>query len=181
LRAAGGQRDAALMLIRRAAPDDRAAIFTVHAAAFARPDSATAGEAYLVEKLDQAGDVVAPLSLVAEVDGHVIGHVVCTQAHVDQQPSLGVGPLGVLPDNQGRGVGSALMHAVLAAADAIDESEVVLVGDPRYYQRFGFQLAEPLGVLPTSAEWTAHLQIRLLTACTEKRGVFHFAPAFDHI
>lgn len=162
-------------------PADRDAIVAVHAAAFAAPDGATAAEARLVAELDDAGDTVAPLSLVAELAGQVVGHVLCSRAHIDGHPSLGLAPLGVMPDFQGRGVGSALMHAVVAAADAMDQPAVVLLGDARYYRRFGFQLAQPLGVLPTNPEWIPHLHIRVLTAWAGTRGVFHYAPAFDRL
>jgi GNAT superfamily N-acetyltransferase len=100
----------------------------VHATAFARPDRAVAPAAGFVEELPAAGDAVRSLSLVAELDSQVVGPVVCSRASIDHHPSLGLGPLGVLPDQQGQGVGSALMHAVLAAAaaaDALDAPAVV--------------------------------------------------------
>jgi putative acetyltransferase len=56
------------------------------------------------------------------------------------------------------------MHAVLAAADALDAPAVGLLGDPGYYRRFGSELAEPMGVHPPQPEWTKHFQIRRLTA-----------------
>jgi putative acetyltransferase len=170
------------VLVRREIPQDREAIFAVHAAAFAPADGSLAPEATLVDALRDAGDVIPPLSLVAEVDGRVVGHVVGSRARIEQHPSLGVGPLGVLPAYQRRGVGSALMHAVMAAADALGHPAVMLLGDPGYYHRFGFQLAEPLGVLPPDPAWTPHFQIRLLTGWTgHTLGTFHYAPAFDAV
>ena len=73
------------------------------------------------------------LSLVAVTDDAVIGHVVCTRAFVDDTPALGLGPISVLPDRQDGGVGHALMHSVLAAADASGEPLVALLGDPAFY------------------------------------------------
>lgn len=168
------------VLIRREALPDQRAIFAVHNAAFATDDGTDSYEAVLVDELRAAGEVIDPLSLVAEIDGHVVGHVLGSRAHIGEHPSLGLGPLGVLPDHQGRGVGSALMHAVLAAADALGSPEAVLLGDPGYYQRFGFRLAEPLGVIPPDPAWTPHFQIRTLTTWTAStRGRFRYAPAFD--
>jgi putative acetyltransferase len=83
--------------------------------------------------------------LVAEFADEVVGHVVCSRGDIDGRQALGLGPLGVVPDCQRRGVGHALMHGVLAAADALDEPRVLVLGDPDYYARFGFTLAAPLG------------------------------------
>ncbi|MGH3432352.1 MAG: GNAT family N-acetyltransferase, partial [Thermocrispum sp.] len=105
------------MLIRREQPADVQAIHAVHTAAFQRPDDRNVPvEAGLVDAL-RASDAWLPLlSLVAcePADGAVIGHVVCTRAAVAGRPALGLGPLGVLPGWQRRGVGGALMHGVLA-------------------------------------------------------------------
>lgn len=119
-------------------------------------------EAKLVEDLREDCDLIPALSLVATVDDEVVGHIACSRASIDQSPSLGVGPLGVLPSHQHHGVGAALIHAVLAAADALNEPAVVLLGDPGYYRRFGFVLARPLGVLPPDPHWAEHFQIRTL-------------------
>lgn len=167
------------MLIRRETPADRRAIHAVHNAAFATEDGSISYEATLVDNLRAAGDVIAALSLVTEIDGQVVGHVLGSRAHIDEHLSLGLGPLGVVPSHQKRGVGSALMHAVLAAADALDSPEAVLLGDPGYYQRFGFQPAQPLGVIPPDQDWAQHFQIRTLTRWNdETKGTFRYAPAF---
>lgn len=170
------------MLIRRETPADGPLIRAVHDAAFATEDGTGSVEAALVDRLRAAGDCVPALSLVAEIGGTVVGHVLGSRARLDRYRSLGLGPLGVLPGHQRRGVGAALMHAVLAAADAMDFPEAVLLGDPAYYGRFGFQLAQPLGVLAPNAEWAEHFQIRTLTSWTaERQGAFRYAPAFDDI
>jgi putative acetyltransferase len=118
------------VFLRREGPDDRAAIFAIHATAFARPDGLVAPEAHLVDGLRDDGDIVPALSIVAESNNELVGHVVCSRATIDSYPSLGLGPLGVLPGHQRRGVGQALMHAVLAAADALDAPAVVCSGIP---------------------------------------------------
>jgi putative acetyltransferase len=170
------------MLIRRETPSDRSAIHAVHDAAFARGDGSVAPEPGLVDVLRAAGDIVPELSLVAEVDGAVVGHVAGSRARLDADGSVGIGPLGVRPDHQGQGVGSALMHAVLAAADALHFPEAVLLGDPRYYQRFGFRLALPLGVIPPDPAWSEHFQVRTLASWSaDRKGAFRYAPGFDDV
>jgi putative acetyltransferase len=74
------------------------------------------------------------------------------------------------------------MHAVLAAADALDVPAVALLGDPRYYARFGFEPAESLGVHPPQPEWGPHFQLRRLTGWSDSlRGRFRYAAAFDQL
>ena len=172
------------MLIRRERPDDGPAVRAVHQAAFDRPElaGATAPEVQLVDELRSAGDSVAALALVAEHDGRVVGHVVCSRADIDGRPSLGLGPLGVRPDAQRGGVGSALMHAVIAAADALDEPTIVLLGHPEFYPRFGFEPAVDVGITPPHDWSREHFMVRRLTAWTsQERGAFHYAPAFERV
>jgi putative acetyltransferase len=180
--AAGGRQERfPVVLIRRETLSDEPAIFRVHNAAFATDNGRTAPEAVLVDQLRAASDSIPALSLVAEISDTVVGHVLGSRAHIDEYSSLGIGPLGVLPTHQQQGVGTALMHAVLAAADALDLSEAVLLGDPAFYHRSGFQLARPLGVLPSNPGWAEHFQIRTLTSWTNQRqGAFRYAPAFDN-
>jgi putative acetyltransferase len=176
-----GERQTERVILRQELPADRDAVRQVHLRAFARPGVEVAAEATLVDELRADGDVVPGLSIVAELDGSVVGHVVCSRALIGERPSLGLGPLGVLPDHQGSGVGTALMHGVLAAADALDAREVVLLGSPAYYARFGFVLAGPLGITPPEPGWTPHFQVRRLTAWDAASGPFRYAPAFDKL
>ncbi len=156
----------------------------MHTAAFARPE-ATGGpvaEAVLVDALRACEGWIPGLSIVAIENDAVVGHVVCTRASVGPVPVLGLGPLGVLPAHQRRGVGHALMHAVLGAADALGEPLVVLLGHSDYYPLFGFRLAEEYGITPPVAEWAPHFQARTLAAYTPSmRGEFTYAEPFSDL
>ncbi|MET8311045.1 N-acetyltransferase [Micromonospora sp. NPDC005173] len=174
------------MLIRRETPADVEAIRAVHAAAFAAPDAGggVPVEATLVDALRADEGWLPAYSLVAtDPDGQVVGHVVATRGLVAGQPvALGLGPLGVLPGWQQRGVGTALMHAVLGAADARDEPLVVLLGHPDYYPRFGFRPAVELGVTPPQPWGPQYFQARPLGAWRESiRGEFRYAAPFDEL
>ena len=169
------------MIIRRQQPRDAAAIRALHRAAFGCAGGGEVAESRLVDRLWRDGDAVPALSLVALTDDAVVGHVMCSRAAIAGRPSLGLGPLGVLPAHQGRGVGQALMHAVIAAADAVNESAVLLLGDPAYYRRFGFVPAEQLGILPPEPSWGSHFQVRPLAAWDEPRGLFQYARAFGRL
>ncbi|MGH3945586.1 MAG: GNAT family N-acetyltransferase [Pseudonocardiaceae bacterium] len=168
------------MLLRRELPVDQSAVRAVHSAAFG--GGAVVAEARLVDDLRADGDVIAALSIVAVLDGDVVGHVICSRASIGDQPSIGLGPLGVIPAYQRRGVGQALMHAVLAAADSLDEPAVASLGEPAYYSRFGFVAGATLGVLPPVPEWGQYFQVRPLSAWDDSlQGIFRYAQAFDRL
>jgi putative acetyltransferase len=171
------------MLIRREIPADIESIRGVHIAAFAGPGDQPPVEAGLVDALRADEGWLPELSLVAiGPEEQVAGHVVCTRARVGTTPALGLGPLGVLPAFQRRGVGHALMHAVLGAADALGEPLVVLLGHAGYYPRFGFRPAAEYGITPPVAAWAPHFQARTLTAYVQSmRGEFTYAKPFNQL
>jgi putative acetyltransferase len=159
---------------------DQSAVRAVHNAAFG--GAADTAEARLVDDLRADGDVIPALSIIAVLDYDVVGHVICSRASIADRPSIGLGPLGVIPAYQRRGVGQALLHAVLAAADALDEPAVALLGDPAYYSRFGFVPGATRGILPPVPEWGRHFQVRLLNAWDDSlHGTFRYAQAFDRL
>ena len=175
------------MIVRGQRADDYEAIRHVYAEAFRRPRfrppqeaDVVAPEVGLFEALWEAGDAIPELSFTALSDGGVVGHVTASRATVAACPVVAVGPIGVLPDHQGAGIGSALMDALLAAADAADVPLIVLLGAPQYYSRFGFRPAEELGVMPPEPEWGDAFQARPLTAYTASvAGRFQYAAAFS--
>lgn len=173
------------VLIRRESSADADAVRAVTAAAFTRPDTPGGGppEAFLIDAL-RADDAWLPtLSLVTtDADGAVIGHVVCTRGHVGPLPALALGPISVHPAQQRRGVGSALIHSVLGAGDALGEPLVALLGDPGYYARFGFRVSEECGIDAPVPEWREHFQVRPLTAYNPSlRGTFTYPTPFYQV
>ena len=99
------------------------------------------GEVALVRQLRADNDVV--IELVAEEAGSIVGHVVVS--HLSLNPSIslkcgGVAPLSVLPGHQSNGIGSRLMEAVIERSRSAELDALFLLGDPGYYQRFGFQV-----------------------------------------
>jgi putative acetyltransferase len=162
------------VLLRRETRADVAAIDEVHRDAFGR-----AVEAALVHALRADAGWVPALSLVAE-DASGPGRRARRRhaGRVGDVDVVGLGPLGVRPEQQGRGVGQALVHAVVAAADALDLPLAVLLGAPGYYRRFGFVPASELGVQAPDPAWGEHFQARPLGTYRGERGPFAYAAPF---
>jgi putative acetyltransferase len=194
------QADAAGEIVRVERPADHGAIRRVHLAAFP-----TRVEADLVDALRAGPGWLPALSLVAVLDGVVVGHVVATRGWVDSGehaaasasttgrthpraggssgsplPALGVGPLAVHPGWQRRGVGSALMNTLISTAETLGETLLALLGEPDYYRRFGFRPAAELGVLSPDPGWGQYFQARRL-ADEAPRGPFRYAEPFQRL
>jgi putative acetyltransferase len=133
------------MELREERPEDRAAVRDVQRRAFGDHGRAEHGRV-VADLVDSLRETITPaaggLSLVAEQDGRIAGHVMFTRSLLDAPRRLvGVqvlSPLGVAPGLQGRGVGSALVRHGLKALAERAEPLVFLEGDPAYYSRFGF-------------------------------------------
>ena len=148
-------RDPIASLDLRAEVDrDRDVIQTVVAAAFG-PDAEVAG---LVGALRGSPAFIPGLSLVASLEGVVVGHVLLTAADVIDEGEvrhrvLVLSPLSVLPQHQRRGIGAALVRDALRRADALGEELIVLQGSPAYYPRFGFRDSRAFGVSMDLPDW----------------------------
>ena len=118
---------------------DAAAIAALTDAAFRDAPHRSGTEAAIVAALREDG--VLALSLVAEDDdGMLAGHVAFSPVRLSGgEPGwFGLGPVSVVPDRQGRGIGAALVRAGLARLRAEGADGCVVLGDPAYYARFGF-------------------------------------------
>lgn len=164
------------MIVRREHPRDHAAVRAVHAAAFRPPEGGCPVEARLCDELREDAGFLPHLSLVAVEGDAVVGHVIATRGWLEPlgHPVLGLGPLGVRPDRQRTGVGTVLVHALLAVAEAADERLVALLGSPAYYRRFDFLPAAELGITPPDPAWAEHFQARSLNG-PPVAGAFRYA------
>lgn len=125
-------------------------------AAFGYPDRVKRGqigcpyEHWMVHELRHQDGIMA-LSLVAELeDETIVGHIICSNAVVRKEklslPVLNFGPLSVLPECQRRGVGGALIRAMIERAKRLDYGAILFFGRPEYYPQFGFKEAEVFGI-----------------------------------
>lgn len=168
------------MVIRQERPEDIPLIWRVNAAAFGR-----AAEAELVDALREQG--AALISLVAEEAGEIVGHIlfspVSIEADEGTQTAVALGPMGVLPAYQGRGIGSRLVTAGLEACRSAGHGVVIVLGHPGFYPRFGFVPAVRHGIrwerdVPDEVFMVAEL---LPGALEGVGGVVHYRPEFDKV
>jgi putative acetyltransferase len=164
-------------VVRAEEPRDHARVRELQTAAFDQPD-----EARLVDAL--RGGVAPLVSLVAEVDGRVLGHVLFSPVSIEGAPDApaccGLGPVGVRPEAQGHGLGSALIRAGLARAREAGFAACFVLGNPAYYGRFGFRLAAPVFRYQSEA-YDPAFQVQELVpgALAGLRGFVRYADAFN--
>jgi putative acetyltransferase len=164
--------------IRAELPSDEVAIRGVVYAAFLNHPQHAPGaepvEQAIVDRLRNTGALT--LSLVAEGAGEVIGHIAFSRVRIDGEDVrwYGLGPLAVRPDQQGAGVGSALVREGIARLRAQGAGGVVLVGEPEYYARFGFRQHARLTIAGLPPEY--FLVLPFGDAVPE--GAVTFDPAF---
>jgi putative acetyltransferase len=162
---------------------DAEAVREVHLKAFADSEE----EARLVEALHAAD--AAPVSLVASLDassGGVVGHVLFSPVEIDNGASnirmVGLAPVGVLPEYQGQGVGSRLIRAGLEACREAGYDAVVLLGEPGYYSRFGFERASAHGFGNEYGVNHEFMIVELRSEALEgSRGTVRYRPEFGQL
>jgi len=126
------------VVIRDETPEDVDAISEVTIAAFNTLEISNHTEQFVIDALRLAGALT--ISLVAEMDGRVIGHIAYSPVTMsDSTPDwYGLGPVSVLPEHQRKGIGKALIEAGLSRLKGMNARGCCLVGHPEYYRKFGF-------------------------------------------
>ena len=127
------------MIIRKETTSDIEAITQVTIAAFRTLPISNQTEQFIIKALRDAGALT--LSLVAEIDGRVVGHVAFSPLVISDGTKdwYGLGPVSVLPEYQKQGIGKSLINEGLSLLKQSGGQGCALVGDPKYYKRFGFK------------------------------------------
>jgi putative acetyltransferase len=166
--------------IRREEPRDADAVRRVNEFAFGQPI-----EANIVRELRAAG--ASTLSLVAEKDGCVVGHILFSTVTMDspagQLTGIGLAPMAVLPDQQRKGIGTLLVQEGLAELRRLGHDVVVVLGHPDYYPRFGFKRASQFGLrteidCPDEAFMAIELRRGALAG---RSGMVRYRPEFGAV
>ena len=163
------------MIIRPENPSDVAAIRALVTTAFRDARHSAGNEAHILEALRTGGALT--VSLVAEDSDKIVGHVAFSPVAVSSHEVnwFGLGPLAVLAKYRRRGIGAALIQAGLERLKKLGARGCVVLGDPAYYRRFGFESDPGLRLAYVPPEYFQRLVIdgELL------RGMVHYHPAFS--
>ncbi len=135
------------IVIRQATTADQAVVVALVRDAFGTGGHDPAEEVEIVVSTWASDRRLDELELVAEVDGVVVGHVLCALGDLEGTALPSVAPLAVAPTAQGRGIGTALVTEVVRRAETAGYPALVLLGSDRYYRRFGFEPAGTVGVV----------------------------------
>ena len=167
---------AEVRVVRPERPGDHAVVRSINAAAFGR-----AAEADLVETLRAQAQPL--LSLVAEVDDIVVGHILFSPVSLDGHPAarlMALAPMAVLPARQRQGIGAALVHTGLERCRELGADAVVVLGHPSFYPRFGFVPAARIGIrCEYDAPDEAFMCVELVPGRLRgMAGTVRFHPAF---
>ncbi len=127
------------MIIRNETALDFVAITEVTTTAFRTLEISNNTEQFIIKSL-RAADALT-ISLVAEIDGRVVGHIAFSPVTISNGSIgwYGLGPVSVLPEYQKQGIGKSLINKGLSILKESDGQGCTLVGDPNYYKRFGFR------------------------------------------
>lgn len=166
-------------IIRAENPSDTATIHRLTRIAFEKAAHSAGTEQKIVDELRRTGALT--ISLVAELESQLIGHVaispitIADEDHDHADGWYGLGPISVLPELQGQGVGSSLIQAVLNVLRQMGAGGCVLLGDPNYYGRFGFAARSGLTYSGPPPEYFQSLRF----SGAQPQGEVCYHPAFS--
>jgi len=165
--------------VRQENSDDIRAIDVVHLSAF-EGDT----EVALVDSLRSSSGFISDLSLVAEFNGRIVGHVLLTKVRLlkgnESKDVLALAPMAVVPSQSHRGIGSELIQAVVEKAKKLGYKGIVVAGHPEFYQRFGFETAAKWGLdtnLTVSNDLVTAMELE--DKCFEGGGNIIYPALFD--
>ncbi len=131
----------AKMIIRKENPQDYRVVEELIKETFETARHSDGDEHNLVARLRKSDGFIEELSLVAEKENEIVGHILFTKAQIGSESGLALAPLSVAPLFQNQGIGSSLVNYGHKIARSLGYDLIVVLGDPNYYQRFGYQPA----------------------------------------
>ena len=170
--------------IRQERAEDHKLVFSVIQKAFEKEEISDHQEHYLVERLRESEAFIPELSLVAEKEDQIVGHIILSKIKIvsnnETFQSLALAPVSVHPNHQGEGIGSSLIEQAHLTASRMGFQSVALLGHPEYYPRFGYEMAHLHGVsFPFDAPKEACMIKELKPGTLKKiNGMISYPPAF---
>ena len=164
-----------LLSIRKEEPIDYDVIYRLTQIAFEPKAFSDGTEADVIDRLRTSGDLT--LSFVAEIESEVVGHIAFSPVVIGRLTTgwYGLGPISVHPDHQRKGIGSALVNEGLVSLKNRHADGCALIGDPKFYSRFGFVADGEVQYQDVPDKNVQHLNFGEL----RPQGELVFSPAFD--
>ncbi|TNJ45334.1 N-acetyltransferase [Tamlana fucoidanivorans] len=138
------------MRIRQETKYDYKEVFNVIEYAFKHVEFTDHTEQFLVERLRKSDAFIPKLSIVAEIYGKIVGHILLTKLKIRNKTndfdSLALAPVSVLPEFQGKGIGGKLILESHKRAKELGHASIVLIGHENYYPKFGYEQADKYGI-----------------------------------
>ncbi|MGY5353611.1 GNAT family N-acetyltransferase [Wenyingzhuangia sp. IMCC45467] len=138
------------LTIRKENPEDFKTVFNLIEKAFENEQMSDHKEQFLVERLRKSNAFVPELSMVAEIENKIVGHILLTKLKIKNKSnefdSLALAPVSVLPGFQGKGIGGKLIVESQKRAKELGHKSIVLLGHENYYPRFGYKQADKYGI-----------------------------------
>ena len=167
------------MVIRKEEVKDYEDVYSVVKLAFESAEHADGDEQELVNAVRKEDAFIPELSLVAEIDGKIVGHILFTKAAVGDTVVLALAPLSVLPGYQRRGIGTALIKEGHRIAAGAGHPYSVVLGSERYYPRVGYLPAKGYGIRPPfDVPSENFMACRLRDDAPAVHGTIQYAKAF---
>lgn len=167
------------MVIRKEEEKDRREVYALVRRAFASAAHTDGTEHELVTALRTSEAFIPQLSLVAEVDGNLAGHILFTKAQAGETAVLALAPLSVLPEYQRQGVGTALIRAGHSIARSLGYGWSIVLGSPTYYPRLGYLPADTFGIQsPFDVPRENFMACKLSETLPNPHGVVRYAGEF---
>jgi len=166
------------MIIRREKEEDFKSIYEINEKAFKQKE-----ESELIERIRSGKNFVPELSLVAEENGRILGHILFSKIKIkgeEKYESLALAPMAVLPELQRQGIGEKLVKEGLDKAKELGFDSVIVVGHKDYYPRFGFERASKWNIkCPFQVPGEAFMAIELIDGALEnKSGIIEYPEEF---
>ena len=136
------------MTIRTEQQADYNSVYQVIKNAFKTAEQSDGNEQDLVNALRQSSAFIPELSLLSEINGKIVGHIMFTKLQINEHSALALAPLSVLPQYQRQGIGTSLIQKGHKIAQTLGYSYSVVLGSEKYYPRFGYLPAETFGIQP---------------------------------
>ncbi len=174
------------MKIRQENPNDYKTVCNLIEKAFKEEKLTDHKEHFLVERLRKSDAFIPELSLIAEVDNKIIGHILLTKLKIRNElnkefDSLALAPVSVLPEFQGKGVGGKLIVEAHTVAKTLGYQSIILLGHEHYYPKFGYQQADTFGIeLPFQVPKENCMAIELVeNGLSDVSGMVEYPKAFS--